>query len=506
MYYKPTNNKYPYTVEYEYEETLNSLIEYPAWFPLRGDETSVEYSEFQLIVPNNIKFRYKENNLTEKVKIKNNQDKSVYSWKITNLKAIENEPYSPNSITYLPNVISVPYQFEYDGYKGSFETWNDYGKWYWKIMEGRDELPEKTKEEIKAKVSGLTETRDKIKAVYEYMQNKTRYVAIFYGIGGLQPFKASDVDKNGYGDCKALSNYTRALLKAVDIKSYYTIIYGGKNPNYIDADFPHDNFNHVTLCVPDKNDTIWLECTSQTNPFGYTGTFTSDRKALTICENGGYLVHTNIYPKEKNLQTSKATVIINEDGNATAEVTYKYEGINYNYFNSILGLEKEEQKKKLYKIMDIPNFEINNFTITNDKSWNPSINEKVNITMKNYASLTNQRFFLNLNLLSKLSNLPKKPKGRKTDVELDYSFIDCDTVVYNYPSSYKVEFVPQNVELNTPFGSYSAKVIETDKTITYIRSYSLNKGKFPASKYEEFFQFLKAVANNDEAKAVLIRK
>ncbi len=55
------------------------------------------------------------------------------------------------------------------------------------------------------------------------MQDKTRYISVQIGIGGWKPMLADDVNKLGYGDCKGLTNYTKALLEAVDVPSYYTL-------------------------------------------------------------------------------------------------------------------------------------------------------------------------------------------------------------------------------------------------------------------------------------------
>ena len=89
------------------------------------------------------------------------------------------------------------------------------------------------------------------------MQNKTRYVSIQLGIGGYQPFEASVVDKTGYGDCKALSNYMLSMLETIGIKGHYALIMAGQNSPELEEDFPSSQFNHAIVAVPNGADTLW---------------------------------------------------------------------------------------------------------------------------------------------------------------------------------------------------------------------------------------------------------
>jgi len=80
------------------------------------------------------------------------------------------------------------------------------------LLKGRRDLSETTIQEVTTLVSKASTNKEKAKLIYQYVQNKTRYISIQLGIGGWKPILASEVDRLGYGDCKALTNYTKALL------------------------------------------------------------------------------------------------------------------------------------------------------------------------------------------------------------------------------------------------------------------------------------------------------
>src|SRR5690606_28616627 len=153
---------------------------------------------------------------------------------------------------FVPTVLAGPVDFDYGGYPGRMDTWENFGKWQWSVNAGRDKLPDATIAKVKSMTEGKSEY-EKIKILYEFLQNKTRYVSIQVGIGGLQPFEARVVDQMGYGDCKALSNYMVALLKEVGITGYYTTIMARQDAGEVFTDFSNDQSNHIIVAVPHKN-------------------------------------------------------------------------------------------------------------------------------------------------------------------------------------------------------------------------------------------------------------
>ncbi|RLD48258.1 MAG: hypothetical protein DRI94_12800, partial [Bacteroidetes bacterium] len=304
---KPALNP-PYTVEYEIELQFNGILSFPDWHPVNAYNLAVEKAVLNIIQSSDYQYKIKEINFgkneTSEVTVRNSQN----SWTVENLKPVLHEPYNYSILNIVPSVLIAPVNFKLEGYEGKTDTWQNFGKWIYKLNNGRDQLPEETVSEIKNLIKGIPDDKSKAKAIYEYMQNKTRYVSIQLGIGGWQPFEASVTDANGYGDCKALTYYTKSLLNVAGIKSYYTIINAGRNASPLVKDFPSPQFNHVILCVPSEKDTVWLECTSQKKPFGYLGDFTDDRNALLITQAGGKLVHTTSYSEEINTQIRTAKI------------------------------------------------------------------------------------------------------------------------------------------------------------------------------------------------------
>lgn len=504
-----TQGNYPYTIEYEYEMEYKTALFIPGSFLYSGENVSVEKWTYQLAFKNDVTPRYKLHNIDRQPKKETNSDGlTSLTWEFENVKPIKTEPHGPPMEELLPYIEVAPSKFEFDGYKGDMSTWRDYGKWQILLNQGRDALPEETKSKIRAIVKEMDNDEAKIKALYEYLQSKTRYVSIQLGIGGMQPFEASVVDKTGYGDCKALSNYMVSMLKEVGIKGYYSYVEGSTSPTSIDPNFPSDPFNHIIVAVPLKQDTVWLECTSQTNPYGYLGEFTGDRQALMITEDGGKLVNTTRYKTENNTQIRNAEVIVDGEGNATAKVHTTYGGLQYENggLDFVLNYQYEYQKKWVMEMTKIPSFDVNSFTMSNQKNKIPSATVLLDLNLRRYASVNGKRMFITPNLMNRFTGLPEKVENRKTDVWMPEGYIDIDTIKYTLPENIYPEFLPEPVKLKSRFGEYESHVVVEQGSVLYVRKLRMNKGRFAPETYAEYMDFYKGINKADNMKLVFVNK
>jgi hypothetical protein len=500
---------YPYTVEIEYEVELKYLFHIPGFYVQGAEKVAVENSYYKLIFPATLAPRHKSFNIeTPPVKENLSDNRESLTWSFKNVMPVKFDPAGPDRDEYLQHIEAAPTDFEYEGYVGKMDTWNAYGQWISTLNKGRDILPESTKQKIKSLTAGAKTDEDKVRILYEYLQGKTRYVSIQLGIGGLQPFEASVVDQTGYGDCKALSNYMVSILREVGIKSHYTLIGAGERASKLDADFPSAQFNHAIVCVPHKADTLWLECTSQTNPFGYMGSFTGDRKALIITDDGAKVVNTIHYTAAQNLQSRTADVFVDITGDAKAKIKTSYQGLQYenSNLNFILDDQHDGQKKWLQKNTAIPSFDINSFVMTNKKAKVPVAVVDLDLTLKRLANVSGKRIFITPNLMNRSSYIPEKVESRKTKVVRHATYTDLDTIRYHLPEGIYPEFLPQPVSLKTRFGEYETSFKIDQGNLLYIRRVKMNKGDFPAESYNELIEFFKSISKSDNTKIVFMSK
>ena len=385
-------------------------------------------------------------------------------------------------------------------------NWQEFGKFVYSLKQGRDQLPENVKQAVHQLSDNITDPKEKIGKLYEYLQKNTRYISIQLGIGGWQPFDAKYVATKAYGDCKALANYMYSLLKEAGITSFYTLIKAGKNANKVMPDFPSQQFNHVILCVPLQKDTVWLECTSQTIPAGYLGEFTCDRYALLINEDGGALVRTPKYGMKENLQTRNIKATLDEEATLQVKVITRYAGLQQDLYHDLIhSLSKDKVKEFLHEELDFATYEISSFDYKEAKSSLPSVEESLDIAVSNYANITGKRLFIMPNVMTRTHRKLPADEERKYDIELGFEFKDVDTVEINLPAGYTTESMPQDVSVSSKFGKYNCSVKLSGNQLIYYRSIEHYGGRFPAKDYAELVKFYQTIYKADRNKVVLVK-
>ena len=499
---------YPYTVEYEEEDEYNGIHMLPKLEPCGSPGFSVEHSKMTVEMPINYHLRYKSLNSAPEPERINNDKSVILKWQINHFKAFEYESFQPAYADVVPVVIIAPEDFEYGGYKGNMSTWDNYARYYSDLYKGRDQLPDNVKEEVHKLTDHIQDKEEKIRILYHFMQQNTHYISIQLGIGGLQPFDAKYVASKKYGDCKALSNYMYSLLKEAGIRSHQVIIYGGRNFEKVKEDFPSDYFNHVVVCVPDvrNKDSLWLECTSQTESPGFMGSFTGNRQALLVTESGGKLVNTPIYNEQENVQVRKITASVDADGNLTALIDTRRTGTLQEFQHDLMyEASKEEREKYLNRSLGLATFKVEKSDYVEKKGRIPEIEEKLTIRSDNYASVSGKRFFISPNPFSREDKLATDD-NRKYNIEFKFGGHETDSVSIKIPDGYIVESIPKNITEHNQFGSYQINYSINGNVVSMYRDRIRKAGVFLPNTYKDLVAFYDLMNKADRAKLVFVKK
>ncbi len=500
--YSPAS--YPFTIVFNYKYETSSTAFIPGWLPIRGYVSSTKKSVYKLIFNPNNKPRYHVSNM-KGFAISVSESPNEIVFEARNLKAIVYEDLSKSIPNIAPHIHVSLDRFYLEGVSASARNWTEFGSWMQNgILHDVTELPEGTKKMARNLVKGETTNEAKARKIYQYLQDKVRYISVQVGIGGWKPMLASKVDKLAYGDCKALTNYTKALLDAVGVPSYYTILYAGSSERDILKDFSSMQGNHVILGVPDGDEIYWLECTEQDKPFGFTGDFTDDRDVLAITPEGGRIMHTKVYPDEENLQEYRASVRVSEEGNITGYLEGKYKGLQYDGKYRWESKTAEEQST-IYKnrwaylnalTIESASFEDNKITI--------EFTEQLNVKAPNYATKIGDDLLICANVFNRSQYIPPRIINRTQELYISDGFKDIDQWDIFVPDNYNIDSLPKDTTIETEFGSYSISFSKVSKNrIEYNRNLIIRKGTFPPEEYSAYRSFRKKVAKLDKSKILL---
>jgi hypothetical protein len=479
-------------------------MELPNWY-VNTDKESTELFRYVVKVPAALDIRYRSRNFQLKPSIKTNGDQKIYTWELKNISAKPAESNNYENSHHFPQIEVVPNQFEYDGYRGQFKSWKEFGQWCYELYEQKDiPFTDQRISEIKSLAAAQPDLKAKVSSLYNYLKKNMRYVSIQLGIGGFKPFSVRFVDEKKYGDCKALTNYMRNMLAVVGIKSYPALINAGFDKSPADPVFPSSPFNHVILCIPGTKDSMWLECTSNYNATGFLGSFTENKNALLLTENGGVIVPTPKSNYADNKLNIRTEIYLNADGGAETSSSIFSTGDELEFYNALRQLNADRQKELLIKYL--------NYKLPDDfetKTVRDSAEGFVSAFKMDYEKLydfnAGNKYFFQQRLNKFIDEDIPLNEARKTEFLFENPYDKKDTTIFHLPPGFTVDNLPPALELKNQFASYK-NVIAFDKTTNVVSVHThllLKKNIILPDEYRELASFFQAVNRHQSQKIVL---
>ena len=495
---------YPYTIAWEWEVShQNGYITIPTFAPAYYTGVSVENASYTLITHGNNTYSRKAVNTEIQPEIQIGKNTRTETWRMKGLRPYKKDAYMPQSKSVLPHIYFTPHEFYFLGTKGNAATWEEYGKWQWALMEGRDILPE----ELKRIVHSITDTiplrREKIKALYNYLGSTTRYVSIQLGLGSLQPMSAEEVFKNGFGDCKGLSNYLKAMLKECGIESNYAEI-NTKHPRIHKDNTSVLQTNHVVLKVPDPAGDLWLECTNPKIPFGYIHEDIAGHDAVVYSNGTARIETVPSYPDTLNRIVSNVKVTLNNNGECVIKIKESYTN---RCAESLLGLSSENlktQKEILKGQLKIPSCTIDSVSITERLTQRPSVELEYICRSTSWIQQSSGRLFIPASIFK--TQQARFNRKRELDIEIPSGNIWESSLTIELPGSYTLESGIKDVDTTSCMGRYSCSSNISSSKVEIKSSRKYLRGKYPKENVAEIKGFISIATGLGEKKIILKRQ
>jgi len=502
----PKYQQYPFTVEIEVEINYSSFLAFPIWMPRYAPDLEVKNAIISLECFKGFEFRAKEYNGVGNPVVQESNEYNRYTWTVENLPASVKQLSHKSFADDQAKVYLAPINFKLDGVDGSMKTWSDFGEWFLKLNEGRNQLMAETKAHLDSLKVQASSTEELVKMVYKFMQSRTRYISIQLGIGGFKLIPTDKVEKSGYGDCKALTNYMKAMLDYLGISSNYILARAGSDVPDVIKEFPSNQFNHVFLGVPISSDTLLLECTSQLAPPSYIGTFTDDRNVLWIESGKSQIIRTPEYTPLDNVKKTDCTVILNELGDAELDISVTQRGVYFDELFSYMSMVANQQElynigKFTHKDLTVKSFNY----YKSESEREPVLHLNFNIEAKSLAQKFNGKLAMATNMLESLDQLVQLDIVNEKS-EISRGFTIVDQVVVIIPENHRISFTPENRMINSEFGLININISSDGDKIYINRKLVMNKGQYQGETFSKYFDFIKKIKSFEQSKIVVSSK
>ncbi len=474
----------------------------------------VAHSSFSVSFPAEVSIKYIIRNDADKmiaVAETKKGGKKTITFSAKNIKDYEHYSDGTSIRYYAPHVIIYVSSYEVDKETVQvFSSLDALYKWNAGFLANINTQPDATLKKLADSITSGTKTdKEKVRAIYTWVQDHIKYVAFEEGLEGFVPRQAADVCRKRYGDCKDMASILTELCSLSAVKAHFTWI-GTRAIPYAYSEVPLPvTDDHMICAVQLDGQWTFLDATDPQCIFGLPTSGIQGKEALISFGPDKYeLVKVPIVPAETNLITDSTFLHIN-DGMLKGNSSVNYLG----YFGSDVfrNLQyhtgEDERKYALQRMGKASNkFMLKDYKFTLSEKGDKAANISAHFEIPDYVKSIGDEIYLNLNLEKLVSSTPIDIDKRKVAVENEFLYTINQVHQLEIPAGYTTDYIPKNVSVSNDLFTFSIDYSHTGNNVTATQQFLCKKLYIQPQDFATWNKALATIAPAYKEQVVLRKK
>jgi transglutaminase-like putative cysteine protease/tetratricopeptide (TPR) repeat protein len=373
----------------------------------------------------------------------------------------------------------------------TYRTWEDVTAWYRGLLRGQLDPSPAIIAAVKEATRGLTDERAKIRALYDLVVRRTRYVGLEFGIHGYQPYRVSQVFARKFGDCKDKASLLKVMLELAGIDA--TVVLArtrpGGNLDAVPASLAP--FDHAIVYVP-KYD-WFLDGTAEFS--GADELPASDQDIPVLLVNTGKLQRTPVLPAARNTVATDWRVQLDRAGGARVDETITVSGQAAHEWRSHYQSagERSERYARAWNGKQ-PGARIEKLEMSVDELEQP-VGAKAIIEVPHWARPQDDvggAVVLGMPALGREADMLRsfaRLSARKLDLILGYPWRQEERVAVKLPAGFTPRRLPEARVVEAPFGKFQLAVDVRGGEVVVTATLEVTRHRIARGDYAAFRAF-----------------
>ena len=209
----------------------------------------------------------------------------------------------------------------------TYRTWEEVGRFYWGLVKDQLRVTDEISKAAQEAVKGVPESDEqgRIRAVYDFVVSRTRYVGLEFGINSFKPYPVETILSRRFGDCKDKASLMHALLESLGIDSRLTLLRMKRLGGIEAQPASLAVFNHAILYLPKYQ--LFLDGTAEFHGSGELPGDDRGAEVLVVEPDGvSKFFRTPEAAPGDNTNETRISATLAKDGSARFEVKASAQG------------------------------------------------------------------------------------------------------------------------------------------------------------------------------------